>query len=80
MPKHVAVQERPKDTLVTVSIRLSEELANRVRNAVFWTPGMSLVTLGERALERELDRMEKLNGGPYRQRESEELKRGPRAR
>ena len=68
----------PKDKLVTMSIRVSPELANRIRNAIYFTPGMSIVSFVAGPLERAVESMERKNGGPFAQRHTEGLRRGRR--
>ena len=65
--------------LVTLSIRVPRALAERVRDAVYWTPGATLVRLGEAALTREVERLERQHGGRFRPRQQRELKRGRRS-
>jgi hypothetical protein len=72
MPKDADAPAAP--SLETFSIRIPPELFDRLRNASFWTPGSTLVSIGERALERELDRMEKANGGPFKPRTNPNLR------
>lgn len=65
---------------VTLSLRVGVELAERIRNAVFWTPGSTLVSVGQSAFEREIDRMERANGGAFKPRTQAALSRGRRPR
>jgi hypothetical protein len=48
-----------------LTLVISESLMERIRNAAFWTPGETLSGLGERAVELEIERLEKQNGGPF---------------
>ena len=41
------------------------ELLERAKNAVFYTPGLTLAALTEIALVTQLDRLERKYGGPY---------------
>jgi len=36
-----------------------------VKNAVYWSPGLTLTTFTEQALLAHLTRLEKKNGGPF---------------
>lgn len=58
-----------------LTVHLPKPLIDRVKNAVYWTPGLTLASLGQRALEAEIDRMEQERGEPYPQR-PEELRGG----
>ena len=58
-----------------VTFHLSGELVNRARNAVFWTPGLTLAALAENALEIALERLETQRGAPFQARQTE-LKSG----
>ena len=72
-------QKKPDEKLVTLSIRVPPEIADRVRNAIYFTPGASLVGIGSEALRREIDRLERANGGPFKDRGGVELRRGRRS-
>lgn len=48
-----------------VSISLPPEVIERARIAVYYTPGMSLASLFEDALWRELKRLERKQGKPF---------------
>lgn len=41
------------------------ELINRVRDAVYWTPGLTLTVLAEAALNKKLKRLEPERGDPF---------------
>jgi UDP-N-acetylglucosamine enolpyruvyl transferase len=64
-----------KVTKERLTIHISVPLIERAKNAVFWTPGLTLADLGERALEALVTDLEKENGGPYQPR-PHELKGG----
>ena len=51
------------------TVNLPPELIERARNAVYWTPGLTLAGLAEDALLKALRRLEKANGGPFRARD-----------
>jgi hypothetical protein len=67
-----ALRKVPKERL---TIHLPVDLIDRVKNAVFWTPGMTLAALGEEALQAMVDRLEADRGGPFPPRR-EELRGG----
>jgi len=61
--------EKVKKERLTVHVPV--DLIDRVKNAVYWTPGLTLGGFAETAFQKELDRLEKKHGGPYEARESE---------
>jgi hypothetical protein len=63
-PKAVRQRER---TTIHVDVGLME----RIRNAVYWTPGLTLAGMAEEGLRNVLERHERANGGPFRKRRSE---------
>ena len=48
-----------------LTVHIPVPLIERAKNAVFWTPGLTLADLGERALESLVSELEKQNGGPF---------------
>lgn len=50
---------------------VDSDLVERAKNAVFWTPGLTMAHLIERALTTELESLEKQNGGAFEERASE---------
>lgn len=58
-----------------ISISLPLELTERVRNAVYWTPGLTLTEFTALALENTVSLMEVLRGSRFPQRR-QKLKRG----
>lgn len=57
------------------TVHLPSELIDRLRNAVFWTPGQTLASLAEGALSDAIEEIERERGGPFPHRK-EELKGG----
>lgn len=53
------------------TVFLSPALQERARNAVYWSPGLSLGDLSERAFSLALDEVEAGNGGPFPQRRAD---------
>lgn len=64
-----APQAKAKKQRLTVHV--TEELSNRVKNAVYWTPGLTLASLAEDALSGLVDQLEKERGGAFPQRTAE---------
>lgn len=58
-----------------LTIQLPAALIERAKNAVYWTPGLTLAKLSEKALEQTLESLEKQHKGPFPIR-TEELKGG----
>ena len=54
-----------------LTIHLSNGLIERLKNAVFWTPGLTLAELGETALSRLVDELEAERGDAFPTRSSE---------
>lgn len=54
-----------------LTIHLSAGLIERLKNAVFWTPGLTLADVGEQALTRFVDELEAEHGAPFETRSSE---------
>jgi hypothetical protein len=48
-----------------LTVHLSLDLIDRLKNAVFWTPGMTMAALVEDAVRQAIDRMEKQRGEPF---------------
>lgn len=58
-----------------LTVHVPADLADRVKNAVYWTPGMTLARLAEEALEWKVSQMEEERGEQFPPRQ-EELKGG----
>ena len=58
-----------------LTVHVPVELIDRVKNIVYWTPGLTLARLAEEALMREVEKREKERGEPFPHR-AEELKGG----
>jgi len=53
-----------------LSVKIDEEVTDRARNAVYWTPGTTLNSLVEAALTAALDHLEKKRGAPFQPRQT----------
>jgi post-segregation antitoxin (ccd killing protein) len=73
LPAGKGLEKKPREggnrAALTVSIR--EDLIEQARDAVFWTPGLTVAGLVETALKAELDRLEKRQGKPFESRKGE---------
>lgn len=56
-----------------ITVQISTNVIERIKNAVYWTPGLTLAALAEQALMRAVDRLEKEKPFPQRK---QELKTG----
>jgi hypothetical protein len=54
-----------------LTVHLDGELVNRVKNAAYWNPRLTIARIAEEGIRHAIERVERENGGPYRQRESE---------
>lgn len=54
-----------------MTIQINKATVERVKNAVYWTPGLTIAQLTEEALNQALDQLEKQRGSPFTQRKSE---------
>jgi hypothetical protein len=52
-----------------ITIQLPKETIERVKNAVYWTPGMTLSAFADQALLKAVDRLEKDQVFPQRKHE-----------
>lgn len=58
-----------------ITVQISEDVIERIKNAVYWTPGLTLASLAEEAFAKVVDALEKERGTPFPKRK-EELKTG----
>ena len=54
-----------------LTIPLSVGLVDRLRNAAYWDPELTIAGIAERALTREIDRIEEDRGSPFPPRKSQ---------
>lgn len=74
VPKQTAPRATAEPKAVVkerLTIHLPVELIDRIKNAVFWTPGLTLAAFGEQAFSELLDRLEKERGEPFPPRKAE---------
>lgn len=58
-----------------ITVQISEDVIERVKNAVYWTPGLTLASLAEEAFSKAVDRLEDEREATFPKRK-EELKTG----
>jgi hypothetical protein len=59
-----------------VTIHVPIELIEKVKNAVYWEPGLTLAGFAEQALAQALDNLEQERGAPFPDRRDKRLKGG----
>lgn len=64
-------QEAPKGGKERLTVHLPLEVIDRAKNAVYWSPGLTLAGLAESAFVKALEKLEKENGGPFAPRKGE---------
>jgi len=72
---HLQTELTEKVIKERLTVHLSIGLIDRVKNTVYWTPGMTLASLAETALQQLVDQLEKQRGEPFPPRK-ENLKGG----
>jgi hypothetical protein len=68
-------EKRLKSVKQRLTVTLPVDLLDRLRNAVYWTPGLTLAGFIEAAVATKLDALEAQNGEPFPSR-MEQLKGG----
>jgi len=74
-PPPPSKQEPSRNKKRRITVQISEEIIDRIKNATYWTPGLTLSYLVENALEKEVDQMESDRGSSFERRRAE-LKTG----
>ena len=59
-----------------ITLHISSSVIDRVKNAVYWEPGLTLAGFAEEALERALNELEAERGSPFPQRREHRLRGG----
>jgi hypothetical protein len=65
-PKKVDGQKREK-----LTVHLSHDLIERVKNAAYWNPRLTIASIAELGVKYAIEQVEKEHGGPYPPREAE---------
>lgn len=60
-----------KEVVTKVTLRMSSSVLERAKNAVYWSHGLTLRSLIDHALEREVALLEKERGEPFPERSGE---------
>lgn len=61
-------KKKPKSGIITVYI--PDNLIEKVKNTVYWTPGLTITSFGEKAIENAVDTLESGRGEPFSNRNS----------
>ena len=68
-------QKQAKSAKQRITVQISVDVIERVKNAVYWTPGLTLASLAEEAFSRAVDALESKREASFPERK-EELKTG----
>ena len=71
-PRLTTVERREKERL---TVQIDGEVINRLRNAVYWTPGLTMTGVVEQCISDAIRGLERRRGGAFPQR-SHPLKAG----
>ena len=76
-PPHAAYEAKAADAAVApegrqkLTVHLEADVVNRVKNAAYWNPRLTIARIAERGIRLALREVEKDHGGAYPQREGE---------
>jgi hypothetical protein len=70
------VPATPSGKKERITIHLPIDLIGKIKNAVYWEPGLTLTAFAEYAFERALHEQEEKRGAPYPERSGRTLKGG----
>lgn len=62
---HLQAEQPERAIKERLTVHLSVTLIDRVKNTVYWTPGLTLASLAETALQQLVDQLEKQRGEPF---------------
>lgn len=69
------MQQQNKTSKQIITVQISQDVVDRVKNAVYWTPGLTLASLAEKAFSHAVDALENERKSVFPHRK-EDLKRG----
>jgi hypothetical protein len=58
-------ETRPQPRMVRLTVNLPSTLVEQMRDAVYWTPGLTLAWMIARAVRVSLNELESINQGPF---------------
>ena len=67
--KQETSQKLGKSKRVRISAEISEDVAERIKNAVYWTPGMTMAGFIEKSLAKGIENLEEEKGEKFPKRE-----------
>ena len=73
--KDEIIQKKIKQAKQRITVQVSAQVIERIKNAVYWTPGLTLAALEEKAFSQIVDQLEEERGLSFPQRK-EQLKTG----
>lgn len=59
-----------------ITLHISASLINKIKNVVYWEPGMTIASFAQNALEEAIEKAEQAKGGIYPERRSHNLRGG----
>ena len=54
-----------------LTVHLTRDVIERVKNAAYWNPRLTIAAIAERGVARVIEQIEQENGGPYPPRDAE---------
>ena len=72
----VILKEKEKQNNIvkcTFTVYISKDVVEKIRDAIYWTPGMTISKFGEEALISALNRLEEIRGVPTEERPSDRI-------
>jgi hypothetical protein len=66
-----SLQIRAAETRKKITVHLRPDLIERVKNAAYWNPRLTIAAIAEAGILRAIEDVEKEYGGPYPAREQE---------
>ncbi len=59
-----------------ITLHISSDIINKIKNAVYWEPGLTMAAFAELALYKALNELEQERGEPYPERKTHNLRLG----
>jgi hypothetical protein len=72
----IKIESRSTGKKQRITIHLPIDLIERIKNVVYWEPGLTLTALAQEAFEKVVDNLEKQRGESYPTRKERSLKGG----
>lgn len=66
-----AVPVTPRTGKQKLTVHVAADLAERVKNAAYWNPKLTIAGIAEQGIKHAIDRYEREHGGPYPPRDGE---------